>query len=43
VDPDRVRLKIERGEMVSLLEIDIEIPTAMKQNAERYATAVHYR
>jgi cell division topological specificity factor len=27
VDADKVRLKIERGEMVSLLEIDIEIPT----------------
>jgi cell division topological specificity factor len=27
VDPDRVRLKIERGETVSLLEIEIEIQT----------------
>jgi cell division topological specificity factor len=34
VDPDKVRLKIERGEMVSLLEVDIEIPTAMKHNLE---------
>ena len=29
VDPDKVRLKIDRGEMVSLLEIDIEIWTPL--------------
>ena len=34
VDPDKVRLKIERGETVSQLEIDIEIPTPMKRTAE---------
>ena len=43
VDPDKVRLKIDRGEMVSLLEIDIEIPTQVKQSLERGATAVHFR
>jgi hypothetical protein len=29
--------------MVSLLEIDIEIPTPIKHSLERGATAVHYR
>jgi cell division topological specificity factor len=43
VDSDKVRLKIERGEMVSLLEIDIEIPTPMTQSLERRPTAVHCR
>jgi len=43
VDPDKVRLKIERGEAVSLLEIDIEIPTPMRHNPERFATSVHFR
>jgi cell division topological specificity factor len=37
VDPDKVRLKIERGETVSQLEIDIEIPTPMKRRSERRA------
>ena len=32
VDPDKVRLKIDRGEMVSLLEIDIEIPSQLKHH-----------
>jgi cell division topological specificity factor len=43
VDPDKVRLRIERGEMVSLLEIDIEIPTPIKYGLERSATGVHFR
>ncbi|MGH6826140.1 cell division topological specificity factor MinE [Methyloceanibacter sp.] len=43
VDPDKVRLKIDRGEMVSRLEIDIEIPTPMKRHLESGATAVHFR
>jgi hypothetical protein len=42
VDPDKVRLKIERGEMVSLLEIDIEIPTSMKHGPDRFATGVQF-
>jgi len=42
VDPDKVRLKIERGEMVSLLEIDIEIPTSMKHGQDRFATGVQF-
>jgi cell division topological specificity factor len=32
VDPDKVRLTIDRGEMVSLLEIDIEIPIQLKHH-----------
>ncbi|MFZ2017125.1 MAG: cell division topological specificity factor MinE [Methyloceanibacter sp.] len=28
VDPDKVNVRIERGKAVSLLEIDIEIPSA---------------
>ena len=35
VDPDKVHLKIERGETVSQLEIDIEIPTPMKHTEQR--------
>jgi cell division topological specificity factor len=35
VDPDKVRLKIERGETVSQLEIDIEIPTPMSTAEKR--------
>jgi len=42
VDPAKVRLKIERGEMVSLLEIDIEIPTSMKHGQDRFATGVQF-
>jgi cell division topological specificity factor len=33
VDEDTVRLKIDRGEAVSLLEIEIEIPNEAKQKA----------
>jgi hypothetical protein len=29
--------------MVSLLEIDIEIPSQLKHHREGYAPAVHYR
>ena len=43
VDPDKVRLKIDRGEMVSLLEIDIEIPSPIRHHVERGASAVHFR
>jgi cell division topological specificity factor len=43
VDPDKVRLKIERGEMVSLLEVDIEIPTPLEIQPGRHTTAVHVR
>jgi len=43
VDADKVRLTIDRGEMVSRLEIDIEIPTPLKHHREGCATAVHYR
>lgn len=27
VDPDKVEIKLERGKVVSILEIDIEVPT----------------
>lgn len=27
VDPDKVQVKLDRGKMVSILEIDIEVPT----------------
>jgi len=37
VDPEKVRLKIDRGETVSRLEIDIEIPTPIRQTLERRA------
>jgi cell division topological specificity factor len=30
VDLDKVRVRVERGDVVSLLEIDIEIPTNVK-------------
>ena len=43
VDPDKVQLKIERGETVSLLEIEIEIPTPVKRERAGYATAVDFR
>ena len=41
VDSDKVRVRIERGDMVSLLEIDIEIPTPVKHTREMRTTAVH--
>ena len=37
VAPEKVRLKIDRGETVSRLEIDIEIPTPIRQTLERRA------
>jgi hypothetical protein len=43
VDPEKVRLKIDRGETVSRLEIDIEIPTPMQQSLDRSASAAHLR
>jgi cell division topological specificity factor len=43
VDPEKVRLKIDRGETVSRLEIDIEIPTPMRQSLDRRASAAHLR
>jgi cell division topological specificity factor len=39
VDHDTVRLKIDRGETVSLLEIEIEIPNEAKHAPERKACA----
>lgn len=28
IDPEKVRIRIERGDQVSLLEIDVEVPNA---------------
>jgi cell division topological specificity factor len=39
VDEDTVRLKIDRGEAVSLLEIEIEIPNEAKPRPEQKACA----
>jgi cell division topological specificity factor len=39
VDPDKVRVRIERGDVVSLLEIDIEIMPLMQHILERGAHA----
>jgi cell division topological specificity factor len=33
VDPDRVRVKLERGDVFSMLEIEIEVPTPLSRNA----------
>jgi cell division topological specificity factor len=41
VDSDKVRVRVERGDVVSLLEIDIEIPTPVKRTQEIRTTAVH--
>lgn len=43
VDPEKVRLKIDRGETVSRLEIDIEIPTPMRQSLDRRASTAYLR
>lgn len=43
VDQEKVQVKMERGESVSMLEVDIEIPTsikAMKTAAKPKAAAV---
>lgn len=34
VDPDKVEIKLERGKVVSVLEIDIEVPTNAAPAAE---------
>jgi cell division topological specificity factor len=41
VDPDRVRLKIERGETVSRLEIEIEIQTPVNHERKQRATRLN--
>jgi cell division topological specificity factor len=35
VDSDKVQVRVERGDGISLLEIDIEISTPMKHTADR--------
>jgi len=42
VDPDKVQVSIERGDIASMLEINIEVPTAstcQKKNDRRQARA----
>jgi septum formation topological specificity factor MinE len=41
VDSDKVRVRVERGDVVSLLEIDIEIPAPVKYTSGMRTTAVH--
>lgn len=41
VDSDKVRVRVERGDAVSLLEIDIEIPTAVEHTQETRTAAVY--
>jgi cell division topological specificity factor len=40
VDSDKVRVRVERSDVVSLLEIDIEISTLTQHILERRTTAV---
>lgn len=40
VDPEKVHVKLERGDVVSMLEIDIEIPTAVARNAVAARAAI---
>jgi len=41
VDSDKVRVRVQRGDVVSLLEIDIEIPTLMQKIMDRRTTPFH--
>jgi cell division topological specificity factor len=43
VDPDKVQVRVERGEAVSLLEIDIEISTITQHLLQRRAPAFDLR
>jgi cell division topological specificity factor len=36
IDPEKVRIRIDRGSVVSMLEIDIEVPST----SERWSAAV---
>jgi cell division topological specificity factor len=38
VDPAKVNVKLERGDAVSMLEIDIEVPTSFPRNATRLSS-----
>jgi cell division topological specificity factor len=38
VDSDKVQVRVERGDVVSLLEIDIEIPRLLQRMVERRTT-----
>ncbi len=40
VDRDKIQIKLDRGEAVSLLEIDIEVPSPAAKPAERRHTPV---
>jgi len=41
VDSDKVQVRVQRGDVVSLLEIDIEIPTLMQKIMDRRTTPFH--
>jgi cell division topological specificity factor len=43
VDSDKVQVRIERGDVVSLLEIDIEISTLAQHLLQRRTTAFDLR
>ena len=41
VESDKVQIRVERGDVVSLLEIDIEIPKLTQRMLERRTTPFH--
>ena len=41
VDSDKVQIRVERGDVVSLLEIDIEIPKLTQRMLERRIPPFH--
>ena len=41
VELDKVQIRVERGDVVSLLEIDIEIPKLTQRMLERRITPFH--
>jgi cell division topological specificity factor len=43
IDPDKVEMRVERGEAVSLLEIDIEISTLAQRLLQRQPPAYDFR
>lgn len=43
VDPDKVQVRVERGEAISLLEIDIEISSITQHLLQRRPTAFDVR
>jgi cell division topological specificity factor len=43
IDPDKVEMRVERGDAVSLLEIDIEISTLAQRLLQRQPPAHDFR